>query len=179
MCYICFKVVNICVSILLHDFVDKDLIKLVQSCLSKNIPPFKLKGLFHQFLHPLWVLPLLWRLWRLLTEFLNFFLQVDISKQSTRASYPADFNNYRRNSYFEISDNHPCFSCGVTKGDTFLVLVNSSENLYHVFASTNVLYYFSYTVDFHTFIIVVTLQKIRHILVIDLKLLDVGSSAIV
>ncbi|KAE9464638.1 hypothetical protein C3L33_03476, partial [Rhododendron williamsianum] len=37
---------------------------------------------------------------------------VDISKQSTRASYPADFKNYQRNSYFEISDNHPCFSCG-------------------------------------------------------------------
>ncbi|KAI8565269.1 hypothetical protein RHMOL_Rhmol03G0245800 [Rhododendron molle] len=41
-----------------------------------------------------------------------FLAKVDISKQSTGASYPADFKNYQRNSYFEISDNHPCFSCG-------------------------------------------------------------------
>lgn len=99
---------------------------------------------------------------------------MDISKQSTRASYPADFKNYQRNSYFEISDNHPCFSCGVgTTGDAYLVLINSSENLYHVCASTRVVLLPIHNRFSHIHI-VVTLQKDRHILVIDLKLLDLG-----
>ncbi|XP_058206439.1 uncharacterized protein LOC131319963 isoform X3 [Rhododendron vialii] len=100
--------------------------------------------------------------------------KVDISKQSTRASYPADFKNYQRNSYFEIPDNHLCFSCGGgTTGDAYLVLINSSENLYHVCASTRLVLLPIYNRFSHIHI-VVTLQKDRHILVIDLKLLDLG-----